>query len=261
MQERHFNRDIYINEQSLTTEKYVIPYVSEFVDVGEKLSVLEIGCGEGGNLRPFLDAGCDRVVGVDLSEPRVKLAIEHFKDHERVDHIEFIAKDIYKVDDLGQFDLIITRDVLEHIHGQERFMEYIKKFLKPNGKLFQGFPPWYNPFGGHQQTCQSKVLSILPYFHILPRFLYKGILQMFGERERQVENLLEIKDTGITIERYERILKKTGYNQLKRTLFLINPNYETKFGLKPRIAWGIVSGIPYLRNFYITVDYSVVEVK
>ena len=150
---------------------------------------------------------------------------------------------------------------MEHIHDQEKFLQFVKPLLKKDGLFFLGFPPWHNPFGGHQQMCESKILSKLPYFHLLPTVLYKVVLKAFGESPVRIKNLVEIKETGITIERFERILKKTGYNVLSRTLYFINPNYEIKFGLKPRIANKLISSIPYVRNFLITTNYYIIGPK
>ena len=181
-------------------------------------------------------------------------------DGER-DNLKFICDDIYniKTEDIGRFDIIITRDVLEHIHGQEKFMNFVKRFMKPKGRFFLGFPPWHNPFGGHQQMCDNNFLSKIPYFHILPRFIYKLILRAFGESDTKIEGLLEVKDTGITIERFQRILKKEQYRVDKRIFYFINPNYEIKFGLKPREVWGLISSIPFIRNFIITTNYYVIS--
>jgi ubiquinone/menaquinone biosynthesis C-methylase UbiE len=147
------------------------------------------------------------------------------------------------------------RDVLEHIHNQEKFMAYVKRFLKPDGLFFLGFPPFQNPFGGHQQICKHKVLSSTPYYHNLPKGLYKRILRVFNEPEKQIENLLEVKETGITIERFEKIIKENKYQIKKRTFYFINPNYKIKFGLKPRKQAKLISAIPYLRNYLITTNY------
>ncbi|MCB0396995.1 MAG: class I SAM-dependent methyltransferase [Flavobacteriales bacterium] len=261
MQDRHTNRKAYFEEQSKTVSRHVIPFLKDVMNIGSETSVLEIGCGEGGNLLPFLDLGCKRVVGNDISESKVENARQYFTEHPQVKNLELISDDIYNVEGLGQFDLIIMRDVIEHIHGQEKFMHIVKKFLKPEGKFFLGFPPWYNPFGGHQQICRSKLLSKLPYFHILPTPAYKGILKAFGENNDTVEALLEIKQTGISLERFERILRKENYHTDKKGLYFINPNYEVKFGLKPRKAWSIVAAIPFFRNFLITAGYYVVSIK
>lgn len=55
----------------------------------------------------------------------------------------FLNKDIYHVipeSDLGtHFDLIILKDVIEHIPDQARFMPQLERFLKPGGKVFLHF--------------------------------------------------------------------------------------------------------------------------
>ncbi|RIH66011.1 class I SAM-dependent methyltransferase [Mariniphaga sediminis] len=259
MQKRHKNKEQYFLEQALTTQKHVIPYLSGVLDVSEQTEVLEIGCGEAGNLKPFLDLGC-KATGVDISCGRIELAKTFFASHPNKNNIELICEDIYKTDLQGKtFDLIVMRDVIEHIPDQEKFMGYVKKFLKPGGKFFLAFPPWQNPFGGHQQTCQSKILSKMPYFHLLPKSIYKFILTLFEKNEQRIEGLLFIKKTGISIERFERILRHENYTIDKRTFYLINPNYETKFGLKPRSQFRLIGTIPWLRNFFTTAAYYVIS--
>jgi SAM-dependent methyltransferase len=259
MQERHLNRSIYFQEQVYTVEKYILPFISEIMPLNENTSVLEIGCGEGGNLMPFLDRGCN-ITGVDIAKNKIENARLYLgRDDSSPSKVQLFANDIYELHDIGKFDLILTKDVLEHIHDQEKFMNIVKIFLKPGGKFFLGFPPWYNPFGGHQQVCSNKLLSMLPYIHLLPVPVFKGLLRMGGESDIKIKNLLEIRSTRITIERFERILKRTNYKVDKRTFYLINPNYEIKFKLKPRVQSKIISSIPYLRDFFITTNYYIVS--
>ncbi|MGB0850998.1 MAG: class I SAM-dependent methyltransferase [Bacteroidia bacterium] len=258
MQERHSNRQRYFDEQALTTAKYVIPYLETLKKIDKTLTVLEIGCGEAGNLKPFLDLGC-RCVGIDISEGRIENGKKFFKDHPNVSKLELIAEDIYDTVSPEEFDIIISRDVIEHIPNQLEFMKRCRDFMKPDGLYFIGFPPWYNPFGGHQQLLKNKLFSKLPYFHIIPRPLYKGLLKLIGESDIKIEGMLEIYDTRITIDRLNRTLKKNDYSVLKKTDYLINPNYETKFGLKPRKQIGLISAIPFIRNFFITASYYIVR--
>ena len=258
MQKRHSNRKKYFDEQVYTTQTYVIPYISKHKNIDGNTRVLEIGCGEGGNLKPFLELGCT-CVGVDLSPNKIELGKEIF---EKTDNIQLICEDIYESSPEklgGVFDIIIMRDVIEHIHGQEKFMAYVKTFLNDDGLFFLGFPPWQNPFGGHQQVCKSKVGSKLPYYHLLPALLYKALLKLFGENERTIESLLEIKQTGISLERFERIVKKENYKIVAKTHFLFNPNYEVKFGLKPKKQFVLISAMPYLRNFFTSAGYYLLK--
>lgn len=258
MQERHFKRDKYFEEQIFTTEKYVIPFIGEDFFNQANLSVLEIGSGEGGNMKPFLDRGF-RVTGVELEAIKNEWATEFFENHPNRDSLTLICDDIYNFDTQVKYDLIIIRDVVEHIHDQARFMSFIKKLLSERGKIFIAFPPWCNPFGGHQQVCENKLLSMLPYYHILPKALYKWILQLGKETPGRIAGLLEIKETGISIERFKSIVATAQYKMEKEVFYFINPNYEVKFGLKPRAAWKLVSAFPVLRNFLITSYYCVLS--
>ncbi len=258
MQERHINRERYFKEQSFTTKKYVIPYISEVIAITSETSVLEIGCGEGGNLLPFIEMGC-KVAGVDILDNKIANGIEYYKDHPQKNNLELIAQDIYQIKGYGGFvfDLIIMSDTIEHIPDQDRFLEHVKSFLKPEGIIFFAFPPWRMPFGGHQQICHHKWLSKLPYFHILPEFLYRRTLTLFGEAEVTIQDLIDIKNTRLSIATFHKILRNRGFKIKKQDYYMINPNYEVKFGLQPKKLPGFMA-IPFLKDFYTTAVYCVV---
>jgi SAM-dependent methyltransferase len=259
MQDRHLNREKYFQEQSYTTEKYIVPFIDKLIPVTSDLTIAEIGCGEGGNLKPFLDIGC-KVVGLDLSENKISNAKLFFDNHPKKSNIKFIAEDIYKInpEELAPLDLIIMRDTLEHIHDQDTFLEHLKKFINPSGKIFLAFPPWRMPFGGHQQMCENLFLSKLPYFHLLPNTLYIGILKLFGESEAKIQGFLEVKETRISITRFKKILTRRNYKIDSEIFYMINPNYEIKFKLKTRKLPGILN-IPFIREFFITTYYCMIS--
>ena len=81
-----------------------------------------------------------------------------------------------------------------------------------------------------------------------------------GESEERIADLLEIKETGITIERFERILKHENYRILVKTLWFIQPNYEVKFHLHKMRVWPVLRALPWVRNFYTTAGYYVVGI-
>jgi len=258
MQSRHKDRRQYFNEQAITTREYVIPFIEEIKMLQKGDRILEVGCGEGGNLIPFIERGME-VIGVDINTRQLERAKEYFTESGYND-VNIINQDIYKTstDELGQFDVIFLRDVIEHIPNQERFMTYIKSFLKSDGVIFFGFPPWQMPFGGHQQVL-SGWISKVPYVHLLPRKLYVKMLELSGVTERGIETRLEIVDTGISIERFERCLIEAQFSILKKTHFLTNPNYKTKFKLPIRKVIQPFNSIPGLRNFYTTCGYYLVS--
>lgn len=260
MQERHSNRKQYFNEQSITTKRYVIPYINSIRKIEPGTNVLEIGCGEGGNLLPFVDMGCS-VVGVELLRHQFENAENFYQNHPNKNLLTLICSDIYNIDPntLPSFDVIFMKDVIEHIPDQSRFLGFLRQFLSPSGVIFFGFPPWRMPFGGHQQVCNS-ILSKVPYFHILPVPIYKAILKLFGESDAAIADFLYVKSTGLSIIRFHRIIEQNQYQILRETYWMINPNYETKFGLKPRILPKWIK-IPWLCDFYTTAIYCVIAKK
>ena len=152
------DRRQYFDQLAATSRKYYIPYLSQYMKIGEGVNVLEIGCGEGGNLLPFAEAGCS-VLGVDLSEDKIRAAEQFFAGAGVQGR--FLASDIFAVKELeGQFDLIVCHDVIEHIGDKEEFMRRVRVYLKPGtGLAFIAFPAWQMPFGGHQQMCPSAATS------------------------------------------------------------------------------------------------------
>ena len=63
MESRYQDRKRYFDELAETSGSFYIDYVRKFISLGPGTRVLEIGCGEGGNLLPFAQAGCE-VTGV-----------------------------------------------------------------------------------------------------------------------------------------------------------------------------------------------------
>jgi SAM-dependent methyltransferase len=260
MFEFHADRKRYFEIQVQNAEKYVIPFIEEKYPLRPGMRILEIGCGEAGVLKAFINRGCVGV-GVELDEPRVELAKEYLPDEIASGKLMLVSKDIYKVDiekELkGLFDVIILKDVIEHIHDQPKLIGWMKHFLVPDGIIFFGFPPWYMPFGGHQQMCSGR-LSKLPYIHLLPRGIYRWLLK---KNKEPLDALMEIRDTGISIERFERICIKEGYHLFHKRHYLLNPIYEWKFGWKPVRQAKLISSIPFIRNFLTTCVYYIIQVK
>ncbi|MBK8700501.1 MAG: class I SAM-dependent methyltransferase [Saprospiraceae bacterium] len=255
MYEFHGNKSAYFEIQRWVTANYIIPFLSLPAD--KKLHVLEIGCGEAGVLKEFLDLG-HYGTGIELSPTRVELA-KRFLDQEIAEgRAAIINSNIYDIDPNTQeglkFDLIVLKDVIEHIPDQEKFIHELHDFLLPGGRVFFAYPPWWMPFGGHQQICNSRVLSKLPWIHLLPKSWYKTLLHWAGESEATIHELLDIKETGLIAEDLYTTLSKTGFSVNKQQFWIINPIYVRKFRLKPLAS---LINIPYLRNIYCTAHYIV----
>ncbi|MDR1793660.1 MAG: class I SAM-dependent methyltransferase [Bacteroidales bacterium] len=255
MQKRHQNYNQYFEEQVISTKKYIIPYIEGLKPLTASTFVMEVGCGEGGNLLPFCELGC-QCTGIDIDTPKIEVGRQRLSQY----NVQFFCQDIYTLQpaDNLQFDIIFLKDVIEHIHNQDKFIGFIRQFLKPDGIIFFAFPPFRMPFGGHQQILENKFLSKLPYFHLLPKSLYAAVLKASKLIPAGVEHMLDIKKTGISIHRFQKIAKKNHFFIKKDTHWFINPNYETKFSLKPR-QLPLLLRFPFLKDFYTTCYWCIIQ--
>ncbi|MDR0659110.1 MAG: class I SAM-dependent methyltransferase [Mediterranea sp.] len=258
MQKRHSDRRQYFIEQAATSEEFYMNYINGRLPIERGFRVLEIGCGEGGNLLPFARAGCS-VSGIDRSAVRISQARDFFRDQNC--SARFFDGDFFEMECRGEADkyhIILVHDVIEHIRKKDAFITHIRQFLRPGGIIFWAFPAWQMPFGGHQQICKSRC-SGLPFIHLLPERLYRSVLKFNGEDRRCIEELTEIKKCGVSIEQFEKLLQSHSLLIIDRRLWFINPHYKQKFNLKPRRLYPFVAGMKYVRNFFTTSCFYITK--
>ena len=256
-----FHKDLtrYFEMNVSNSQEFIVPFINAVKPLQKGMRVLDIGCGEGGVVKPLLDMGLT-AVGVELNPDRIRDAKVFLANHVQHNHISFVSKDIYTQGIENEWggekvDLIILKDVIEHIFDQQKLIAHLQNFLKDDGVIFFGFPPWQMPYGGHQQLLQNRYLSKIPYYHLLPMPLYRGIMKAAKE---DVVNMTDIKQTGISIERFEKIVNNTGFKILNKKHYLLNPIYLYKFGWRPKEQFALLAGIPWVRNFFTTCVYYLI---
>lgn len=130
MQKRHTDRKMYFRDLEITSKEFYISYLSDFTELTSKSRILEVGCGEGGNLVPFAQLGC-KVTGIDVAECRIKDAKAYFS--EICNHATFVCCDFmqYPVpcNEEDKYDVILLHDVIEHVPTKELFLVHLRKFL------------------------------------------------------------------------------------------------------------------------------------
>lgn len=259
MQERHTDYERYFDESEQSCQKYYLPYLKECtsLDLSSQTRVLEVGCGLGGNLAPFARLGC-RVNGVDIDSLSIDWARKLFAQHGMEG--TFTYSDIHEYADDSSYQFIMLHDAIEHIGDKRRLMLRLRELLSEDGILFIAFPAWCMPFGGHQQVARTKFVSRCPFIHLLPRALFVRLLRCLGEPEGVINDFLNIKRTRMSIQAFQKLCNDTGFEIVNRRLYFINPHYEKKFGLKPRILWRGISCIPYIRDFFSTSCHYLLRV-
>ena len=81
MQKRHVDRNAYFFRAGVHNRKIcdtIYRAINQSINddtLNSNFKIFEIGCGEAGNLKPFLDLGCE-CLGVDLAEGKINLGKE-----------------------------------------------------------------------------------------------------------------------------------------------------------------------------------------
>lgn len=241
MAEKHFY------EQKQFTKEYLLPYFQKQIPQFHKKKVLEVGCAEGGLLDALQEIGM-YAVGIELNAERAAIAKE--KNHALNILIGDIIDPTLKEKLNETFDMIIMREVIEHVPNKKAVFDNLNKLIQPDGYLFISFPPKRSPFAGHQQIGKS-FLKAIPYLHLFPKSILKSVSNLLGENSTYIDEIKLHYNTGCTINEFEFHSVLCNFVPIKKDFFLFRPIYALRFGL-PTIK---LPGIPFLRE-YISLGYE-----
>ena len=120
----------------LKTDPDAVRKQASWCGIKNNLRVLDAGCGSGKTTTIFHDMVQPEgsVVGVDFSEERITYAKQNYGEKQGID---FFLRDLRKtINDIGTFDLIWVRFVLEHYrNGSREIVRNLKNLLNPGGWL------------------------------------------------------------------------------------------------------------------------------
>ena len=110
-------------------------FACKHIETGD---VLDIACGVGYGTS-FLaekNKNIHSITGVDISAG----AIQYAKKRYQHDKINFVAADgmLFQVD--HKYDVIISLETIEHVPEPEKFIDNLKRQLKPNGLMITSVP-------------------------------------------------------------------------------------------------------------------------
>jgi 2-polyprenyl-6-hydroxyphenyl methylase/3-demethylubiquinone-9 3-methyltransferase len=109
-------------------------------------SALDVGCGAGLLAEPLARLGAE-VTAIDAAPELIDVARDHAKRQGLA--IDYRAAAVEDIE--GQFDLVTSLEVIEHVADPQAFVKAIAKRLKPGGLLIMSTP---------NRTQWSKLLTI-----------------------------------------------------------------------------------------------------
>lgn len=185
-------------------------YFGRFLLGDKEAKILEIGCGYGPFLYFLQKEGYKNVIGIDISPEQVETAKKlGMTNVISDDNIDFLKKH------LGEYDLIVAIDVIEHYSKEELFelLDAIYSALRDGGRFVLQTPNADGPFGG---------------------------------RYRYWEFTHELAFTKPSIT---QVLKVVGFNEVE-----VYPAEPVVHGVKSGLRWVLWKVIRQLLVFYLVVE-------
>jgi SAM-dependent methyltransferase/glycosyltransferase involved in cell wall biosynthesis len=103
-----------------------------FCEIPEGSKVLDVGCNSGAFLEHLKNKKCD-AIGVDVSETALEIA--------RAKGLNVLNADAENLPfGDAEFDVVILREVLVHVHDRVKALKEIRRVLKPSGFLLGSSP-------------------------------------------------------------------------------------------------------------------------
>jgi len=163
-------------------------------------TVLDFGCGNGGDTVEIAQHGAKRVIGLDIRESVLENGRRAAREAGVADRCVFATEAPQQV------DVVVSVDGFEHYADPAGALRFMKALLGPGGRVLVAFgPPWFHPLGGH-------VFSIFPWSHLV--FTERALIRWRSDfshdgatRFAEVEGGLN----GMTVRRFSRIVAESGY--------------------------------------------------
>jgi SAM-dependent methyltransferase len=237
-------------------QRDIVPFLRARGALDGVEAILEVGCAEAGCLTALAKETDAEAVGVELSDGRFEFA-RAINEATDGPPLELRQGDITLASTLegleGRFDLVLLRDVIEHIEHPDlpAALDNCARTLKPGGHMMVTFPPYYSPFGAHQQVLSRRPLQ-LPWIQLSPAFL--PLVERFETRDGNVREMKSLARCSLTLRRFERAVRESPLDIVAEEHFLLRPAFRDRYGL-PVVRSGPLGRVPLVRELVSTASW------
>ena len=186
----------------------------------ENKTVLDMGCGAAGKSMYYLKQGADRVVGVDIVRRYGREAVEFARKLGYEDRFSFVCASAFDLPfPNDSFDTVIMNDFMEHVSDPAAALVEAYRLIKPGGRIYINFPPYYHPYGAHLTDAINMPWCQVFFSEKALISAYRDLVKGLPDEEERLSLRFSYDEKGrehisyinkMTLKKFRRILKETG---------------------------------------------------
>ncbi len=152
-------------------------------------TILDVGCGRG-ELTHYMACKGANCVGLDYSEDSIRIARRAFGDS--IPNLRFVNEDIFKAENLDEFDKVVMADVVEHIQQDvlEAIFNKLSESMNSQGRLVIHTAPNNLYYEVQYQKNRLEAAGMGLFLPKEPRSYYEQLMHINEQTRESLLNAL-----------------------------------------------------------------------
>ena len=240
-----------------TIKLYMDRYTKEEMFEGKE--VLDMGCAAAGKSLYYGSLGAKHVTGVDI--------VEHYRAEaegmaEKLgfsDRFTFVIGSAYEMPfEDRSFDTVIMNDFMEHVDNPAAALREAMRLVRPGGRIFVNFPPYYHPTGAHLSDAINIPWVQLFYSDDALIKAYKVLIRGVPDEAERLALRFYTDEDGVEKIGYINKMTLKKFKGILRDL-AITPQYYREVPLRKYFT--LFAKLPILKELFVKMAICVIEVK
>ena len=240
-----------------TIKLYMDRYTKEEMFEGKE--VLDMGCAAAGKSLYYVSLGAKHVTGVDIVEHYREEAEEMAEKLGFSDRFTFVIGSAYEMPfEDHRFDTVIMNDFMEHVDNPAAALKEAMRLVRPGGRIFVNFPPYYHPTGAHLSDAINIPWVQLFYSDDSLIKAYKELIRGVPDEAERLALRFYTDEDGVEKIGYINKMTLKKFKGILRDL-AITPQYYREVPLRKYFT--LFAKLPILKELFVKMAICVIEVK